>query len=194
MLFLPYLWQGIELEELWLEGLSLHGLLVLCSYWGLKRSLQMWLEGLSLLACCSYLTSGRVKEEVFVDEVGRTKLDSQVVGHLVGVTCQRRKTFVRMNVLAFAYMYIYILAYLLQLGFPFYAKWVFCPEENQLLFSIHIHHPVSKCQKNYHKICWDDTFQLLWVPKHVPACPTWTWNLSSFFFLFSFFTIQRTIC
>ena len=69
----------------------------------------MWMEGLSLLACCSYLTSGRVKEEVFVDEVGRTKLDSQVVGHLVGVTCQRCKTFVRMNVLAFAYMCIYIL-------------------------------------------------------------------------------------
>lgn len=97
----------------------------------------MWLEGLSLLACCSYLTSGRVKEKVFVDEVGRTKFDSQVVGHLVGVTCQRHKTFVRMNVLA----YIYILAYLSQLGFPFYAKWVFFPEENQLLFSIHIYMP-----------------------------------------------------
>ena len=71
----------------------------------------MWLEGLrlhGLLACCSYLTSGRVKEEVFVDEVGRTKLDSQVVGHPVGVTCQRRKTFVRMNVLAFSYIYIYV--------------------------------------------------------------------------------------
>ena len=47
MLFLPYLWQGIELEEMWLEGLSLHGLLVLCSYWGL--------------------------EEIFVDVAGRTK-------------------------------------------------------------------------------------------------------------------------